>query len=417
MRYPKIDYLMHPAYKSYASEFYGDDSFILLMSNKIDEYHKSYLSLNAPTKYDVQDALSEIKACMNKILHDPQGKDKSILVRDWIELSLNKTFTDFSCEFVRILLSKSKYKEKSLLANEKMQLLQIKNQGMYIADLEANTYASIRNLALKHRAELRQRALLNPSSRSVLNVPFNSSLWNSIKLASKESGILDVLSEFKKNQITLLGAGLEYSCAEQNWHQGLYSDVGLADSSLRYLHVDEGECLPKSMIYITPVNEENGATRAIPQSNLSEKSSFVFNMHKSLDNIVGLRYANSIQKNLYRPIARHPELRRIFMGLPAIFQGTSHFGDDLLNKAEPTNTLEKLEVPYYSQGNNALVFDGAHLFHRGSIVKSGERIAIQVVYRNQNSEYVNTYISGDTVIKDQKALVRKYVRKFIKNYI
>jgi hypothetical protein len=301
--------------------------------------------------------------------------------------------------------------------DRKQQLESMQNQGMYIADLSPKTYSTICELALSHRHELRQRALKDPFNRSVMNVPFNSSLWNSIKLASKEAGIFDVLSDFKKNRMTLLGAGLEYSCAEQSWHQGLYSDVGLNDSPLRYLHIDEGDCLPKSMIYITPVDEENGPTRMIPQTNLWERSDFLSRMHKALDSVVGSRYANYVKKSHYRPLARHAELRRIFMGLPKPFQGTSHFGDDLLNGSELANTLEKLEIPYFSQGNDVMVFDGPHLFHRGSLVKSGERMAIQVVYRNQNSETIKSYLAGDSLYKDQVALTRKYVRKFLKNYV
>jgi ectoine hydroxylase-related dioxygenase (phytanoyl-CoA dioxygenase family) len=171
------------------------------------------------------------------------------------------------------------------------------------------------------------------------------------------------------------------------------------------------------MIYITPVNEENGATRAIPKTNLWERSDFVFRMHKALDSVVGARYANYVRKSHYRPIARHAELRRIFMGLPKPFQGTSHFGDDLLGDSELACTLEKLEIPYCSQGSDALVFDGSHLFHRGSLVKSGERMAIQVVYRNQNSETIKSYLAGDSIYKDQMALARKYARKFIKKYV
>ncbi|MBT8534594.1 phytanoyl-CoA dioxygenase family protein [Polynucleobacter paneuropaeus] len=417
MYYPEIDYTKHPAYGLYQSQFYGDDSLIISFIASIDNIHNQFTSISHPTNSDAIGALSEIQLYMDKILHDPRGVNKSIIVKEWLDSSLSWALSDLSYEYARKVFSSGEYKSKTLSEGGKEQLSLMQNQGMYIADLPSNAYALIRELALKHRAELRQRALSDPMNRSVINIPFNSELWNAIKLASREAGIFDVLSEFKKNQMTLLGAGLEYSCSEQNWHQNLYSDVGLADGPLRYLHIDEGECLPKSMIYITPVSEENGPTRAIPQSNLWGKSEFIVHMHKALDNVAGCRYAKYVSKSHYRPIARHAELRRIFMGLPKPFQGSSHFGDDLLAGSEIANSLEKLETSYCSEGGDALVFDGPHLLHRGSLVKTGDRMALQVVYRNQNAEDIKFHLSGESLIKDQMNLAKKYARKFIKKYV
>lgn len=417
MRYPEIDYSKHLAYADYTSESYGDDSSIVSLIREIDHVNRSFLSLNVVNHSDAQDALSKIQACMDKIFYDPGGKERSIISREWLNLSLRWTLSNLGYEYARKVFSFREYDGVNLSHDGKRQLELMQNQGMYIADLPLKVFSSIRELALSYRDELRQRALTDPLNRAVINVPFNSSLLNAVKLASKEAGIIDVLSDFKKNKMTLLGAGLEYSCAEQSWHQDLYSDVGLADSPLRYLHVDEGDCFPKSMIYITPVNEENGATRAIPQSNLWERSDFLFRMHKALDRVVGDRYASYVRKSHYRPIARHAELRRIFMCLPKSFQGSSHFGDDLLEGSELANALKKVENPYYSEGGDTLVFDGPHLLHRGSLVKSGERMAIQVIYRNQNSETIKSYLAGDSVYKDQMALARKYVRKFIKKFV
>ena len=417
MRYPEIDYSKHLAYADYGSESNCDDSLIVSIVREIDNVNKNFLSLSVLNHNDAHDALSKIKACMDQIFFDLGGMEQSIISREWLNLSLRWTLSDLACEYARKVFSFREYKGTNLSHEGKRQLELMQNQGMYIADLPLKVFSSIRELALSYRDELRHRALTDPLNRSVINVSFNSSLWNAVKLASKEAGIIDVLSDFKKNQMTLLGAGLEYSCAEQSWHQDLYSDVGLADSPLRYLHVDEGDCLPKSMIYITSVNEENGATRAIPRSNLWERSDFLFRMHKALDSVVGNRYASYVRKSHYRPIARHPELRRIFMCLPTVFQGTSHFGDDLLEGSDIANVLERMEKPYYSKGGDALVFDGPHLLHRGSLVKSGERMAIQVVYRNQNSETIKSYLAGDSIYKDQMALARKYVRKFVKKFV
>jgi hypothetical protein len=417
MRFPEVDYSIHPAYSPYQNKLQYDDAFVLRRIQEVDALHAEFCSLTSPVEKDAASALAQIKNCMEQILSHAREKNISILAEEWLDTSVKWTVADLSHEFARRIFSSREYRGKILSAERSKQLSLMQEQGLYITDLPPDIYADIRRLALEYRSALRERATSDRFNRAVTNVSFNSPLWKSIKRAVKEAGILDVLSEFKQNRMTLLGAGLEYSCPEQDWYQSLYADVGLFDSPMQYLHVDEGDCLPKSMIYVTPVSDENGATRAIPGSNRWEKSECQFRMHKALDRVVGNRYAKFVRKAHYRPLARHAELRRIFMELPKPFQGSSHFGDDVLVGTKLADTLAKQEIPYLSQGGQALVFDGPHLLHRGSLVKSGERMALQVIYRNQNEESIKSYLTNETLLKDQVALARKYVRKFVMGYV
>jgi ectoine hydroxylase-related dioxygenase (phytanoyl-CoA dioxygenase family) len=417
MLYPEIDYSLHPAYLPYQGGLQYDEQLVRQLIKESDYTHAQFCALASPSNADAEDALSQIQGCMGQVVRHSRERNISLLAEEWLNSAIQWTISDLSREYARLIFSARDYRGHSLSSERQRQLLLLQAQGMYIVDMPADAYADIRRLALLHRDELRQRALLDPVNRAVISTPFNSALWKAIKHAAKEAGIFEVLSELKQNRMTLLGAGLEYSCPEQNWHQSLYADIGLSDSPLQYLHVDEGECLPKSMIYVTPVEEENGATRAIPASNLWERSECLFRMHKALDNVVGSRYANYARKGSYRPLARYPELRRIFMELPKPFQGSSHFGDDILSGTKLASTLANLEVAYLGNGGHALVFDGPHLLHRGSIVRSGERMAIQVVYRNQNEESIKGHLSKETLLKDQIMLAKKYARKFVKSHL
>lgn len=417
MLYPEIDYSIHPAYSPHQNKLHYDENFVLHLTREVDALHEEFCALLSPCDKDAADILGQIQKCMGQILCHTKEQNISIIAQEWLAATVQWTIADLSKEYARRIFSARDYMGQKLSAEKSNQLTLLHEQGMYITDLPPDLYADIRRLALEYRSDLRQKALLDRFNRAVTNVSFNSPLWKAIKRAAKEAGILDVLSELKRNQMTMLGAGLEYSCPEQEWYQSLYSDVGLADSSMQYLHVDEGDCLPKSMIYVTPVNEENGATRAIPGSNCWEKSECRSRMQKALDNVVGTRYAKFVRGAHYRPLARHAELRRIFMELPKSLQGSSHFGDDILAGTEMSDTLTKLEMPYLSQGGQALVFDGPHLLHRGSLVKTGERMALQVIYRNQNEEQIKSHLSNETLLKDQVALARKYVRKFAMQYV
>jgi hypothetical protein len=417
MRYPEIDYSSHPAYSTYSGKIHYDEVFIAQQIREVDAVYEKFCTLNAPIEADAADALADIRKSSGRILLHTGECNVPILAEEWLESTVNWTIADLAHEFARRVFSAREYRGISLDGERQKQFALLQEQGMYITDLPPQAYADIRRLALEHMPGLRQRALSDRFNRAVTNVSFNSPLWKAIKLAAKEAGILDVLGEYKKNKMTLLGAGLEYSCPEQDWYQNLYGDIGLADSPMQYLHVDEGECLPKSMIYVTPVDDENGATRAIPGSNHWDISACQIRMHKALDRVVGNRYAKFVRKAHYRPLARHAELRQIFMGLPKSMQGSSHFGDDVLAGTELASTLAEKEIAYLSQGGQALVFDGPHLLHRGSLVKSGERLALQVIYRSQNEERIKSHLNNDSLFRDQVALAKKYARKFVMGYV
>jgi len=417
MHFPEIDYSIHPAYSPYQNSLHYDEVSIQQQIQGVDALHAEFGALTSPGDKDAMDVLANIQDYMGKIQHHAKERNISILAEEWLDTTVKWSIADLSHEYARRIFSAREYRGQALSTEKQKQLSLLQELGMYITDLPPDIYAEIRRLALEHRPALRESAISDRFNRAVTSVPFNSPLWKAIKCGAKEAGIFDVLSELKQNHMTLLGAGLEYSCPEQDWYQSLYADVGLADSPMQYLHVDEGDCLPKSMIYVTPVDEENGATRAIPGSNHWEKSECRFRMHKALDRVVGNRYAKFVRKAHYRPLARHAELRRIFMELPKPFQGSSHFGDDILAGTELADTLAKLEVPYLSQSGQALVFDGPHLLHRGSLVKSGERMALQVIYRNQNEERIKSHLTRESLLKDQVALARKYVRKFVMGYV
>jgi hypothetical protein len=140
-------------------------------------------------------------------------------------------------------------------------------------------------------------------------------------------------------------------------------------------------------------------------------------MHKALDKVVSDRYARYARGSNYRPLSRHPELRRVFMEMPRQFQGSSHFGDDVLADSGLAKTLGAIEQPFISQGAQTLVFDGPRLLHRGSLVRSGERMALQVVYRNQNDERLQSLAAGESWLREQAALTRKYVRKLMLGHV
>jgi hypothetical protein len=149
------------------------------------------------------------------------------------------------------------------------------------------------------------------------------------------------------------------------------------------------------MIYASRVTEINGPTGLIPESNRWARSEFLFRVHKGLDRVTVDRFGRYVGGSEYRVTARVPELRRTFMQLPRAFQGTSHFGDDVLPGSDLARDLAAREFKFLSQDRGqVLVFDGGRTLHRGALVQTGERLALQVGFINANDRRLRTQIAG-----------------------
>ena len=417
MRFPEIDYETHPAYLPYRGAVSYDDVFLQQQIDLADQAYAEFCASAHPGFEQAEDSLSRIRAVLERVALHVRQQNIPVLAEEWLRSCMSWTLADIGYETARRVFSAREYQSKPLRAALAAQLSALRNEGMYITALPDDSYDEIRRLALELREELRARAIKDPFNRAVIAVRFNSPLWKAIKRSVSNAGVLDVLSEFKANRMTMLGAGLEYSHPKQQWYQSLYSDVGLADGPFQYLHVDEGYCLPKAMIYVTPVTEDSGPTRAVPGSNRWESSEIRLRMFRALDRVVGDRYDQFNTGGNYRAQARRPELRRIFMQLPRAFRGSSHFGDDILPNTSIAGVLDSLEVPYLSERAGALVFDGPHLLHRGSLVRHGERMALQIGFRNRSEARIKSHQSHETFLSEELALGRKYARKFVMSYL
>ena len=287
---------------------------------------------------------------------------------------------------------------------------------MYVTDLRSGVYDEIKRTALRATRHAQGSCAAEASmsgryrtSPTTLRSGRRFSRRCVRPVSSRCSG------SSSETEMTMLGAGLEYSHAEQRWYRDLYSGrVPLAPGPLQYLHYDEGDCLPKSMIYLTPVGEDGGPTRAIPGSNRWE-SVPVQDPH-----VPGTRshHRRSVQpidreEGDYRVLARRPELRRIFMELPRAVPGRAisattpaGFGagldaeiarDALSERGWSDHGLRRTPSPASRQPGS----------------KSGERLSLQVVYRNRNEARIRSELARQTLLSEQAALLRKYARRFV----
>ena len=394
-QFPAIDYRTHPAYSTSEVDYKYDDQLIAGCVARVDRAFSDFRSLPLPTLADAAQVVSDINLCAQEILRHARAVDAPIVAREWLGASIEWAVAAIHYECVRLVFLDRQYDGSRLANAQRAQLQTLRTDGMYIADVDDRDFRAVQGLALRFAPELQRKVSEHPAGRAVYGPSRVSPLGRAIQRLLANAGVLDVVSNFKRTRMAVMGTGLEYSGPEQAWHAGLYSDVGLADSPLKYFHVDQADHLPKAMIYATPVTSDTGPTGIIRTSNTWKRSEFLFRAYKGLDVVTIGRYGKYVDGAEYRAPARSPELRRIFMQLPTAFQGSSHFGDDLLPESPIAQQLLAQEETFLSTDRGqVLVFDGGRTLHRGSLVRRGERVAMQVAFKNLNDRRVRNQLDG-----------------------
>jgi hypothetical protein len=398
-QFPIVDYRAHPAFRNAAVGVGYDDEFIARCVDGIDRAFSEIRSQTNPTLADAVRVASDIRVRAREIMRHADDVKAPIVAREWLGSCVAWAVADMEYECVRLAFMEPDTDGSGLSDEQRIQLQRLRSHGMYVADVDEADFRAVRKLALRSAMGLQRKIVETPAERAVYSPSRVSPLGRAIQRLLSRAGVLDVLSAFKRTRMAVMGTGLEYSHADQGWHAGLYSDVGLADSPLKYLHIDQADHLPKAMIYATRVGIDNGPTGFIPESNTWERSEFLFRAHKGLDVVTIGRYAKYVGGAEYRATARSTELRSVFMQLPTAFQGSSHFGDDILAGSPLAETLSPREQSFLSADRaQVMVFDGGRTLHRGSLVRQGDRIAMQVAFKNLNDRKIRTQLNGGTAL-------------------
>jgi hypothetical protein len=202
------------------------------------------------------------------------------------------------------------------------------------------------------------------------------------------------LSDYVGINVNFVVFSLEYSYAGQIWWTGVYSDLGMADVKTTYMHYDQGCRDPKAIVALSEVGEDNGPTGFVRRSHKKERSTFLHFMITALDRRFLRDKVGDQEGANYRPRFANARYRRELLLLPAAFQGSSHFGDDILDGSPLSEELLKNEVRMTNDVGNCIVFDGNYGIHRGAMVKRGERFVFQVIFDIAEPLPVLTYLKA-----------------------
>ena len=178
---------------------------------------------------------------------------------------------------------------------------------------------------------------------------------------------------------------LELSHEDQSWWKGCYADDGVAASQTTYFHNDHSFNVPKAMLYLSDVDEEQGPFCFVPKSHRWKRSVAGTLLIKTLDRAHDQAWAaRNKGTGYYRPQFQNAEFREAFMKLPQPLRATSHFGDDVLDGTALSEQILGQQKIGLTREANCIVFDGGTGVHRGGLVRQGRRYALQIGFRERN---------------------------------
>jgi hypothetical protein len=199
-------------------------------------------------------------------------------------------------------------------------------------------------------------------------------------------GVLDGVSSYIRRPMRVTGLALEISVPQARWWRNGFGRLPRAPHTL-YAHLDESAAYPKSIVYLSDVGPDSGPTGCYPGAyedltlcSLTEIIGRVIgNVGSRADSPLHALYAKAYHQSM---TSEH--FRRHFMLLPSDLRFNSHLGWDILPGSEAEAELAGREIRMTGPSGSFIVFDGAHLLHRGGLVQSGERIALQVIFSEQS---------------------------------
>lgn len=280
------------------------------------------------------------------------------------------------------------YRKRKTTAKVSQIVEELRRDGIALRRIQSERVLEIWNSLEEHRNELLQRREGRPKSMAscVKSLPKKGPHWNIITRELRNLGVIEAVGEFSQYKMDLDYCALHLAHEYEDWYQGCYSDVGLGTQKTTYMHFDQDYALIKMMIYLNEFDEKLAplAPFSIIKGKHWMSGSYVRSaFYKELDvtNAEVIATEDKTGTSYYRPVFKYPKYRKEFLKLPAPLQGTSHFGDDIVDGSELSNHLLSIETKMTAELANCALFNGGNHIHRGGMVGKGERWALQVGFR------------------------------------
>ena len=401
--YPDIDYRNHPAFRELGVPTRNDESVVDSMIETIDRgleaLHKVYYA-DAAALQSAFDAgpgrrIVELGAYLDQTT--PNERVRALLAR-----SIPDVIVELKDE-ARIKNDRHHFNRKLSIEGRRVSN-DLERDGAHICRITDAERAKLWNLCLPAIKRLRAAAALDPKGRVAESFARYSALGVHLDSFFRRSAVLEGLAHYFGSNVIFAGFALEYNHSKQTWWEGLYADVGLPSPKTAYLHYDHGCRNPKAIVALSEVSEDNGPTSYIMGSPRKVRSNFVHFMVKSIE--YAFRDDDLGSENpAYRRMFQEVRYRREFLMLPRALQGSSHFGEDVIDGTPLSADLLQNEVKITRDVGNCVVFDGDYGIHRGALVRSGERFVFQVIFAIEPD-----LPKGNALYNRARAIARRLVK-------
>jgi hypothetical protein len=202
----------------------------------------------------------------------------------------------------------------------------------------------------------------------------------------KSLGVLDAVSAYTGKKTRVIGLALELSVPQAAWWKNTIPGLDRPPSTL-YAHLDETIACPKSIVYLTEVTQANGPTGCYPQAyelmQLNPLQEIIGRVVGTVGNGVDTELSEYYGKT-YHQSTGSEKFRRHFMLLPESLRFNSHLGWDVLPGSDLESQLSGSEQKMTGPAGTFIAFDGARLLHRGGLMQTGERLALQVIFSDMS---------------------------------
>lgn len=265
--------------------------------------------------------------------------------------------------------------------------LQLIRDRCYFGRLSPSVAPELLAIGAGELAGFRENARQGRVTRDDLSAnsgPAVRKIMQALNREFQSQGVLDAVSAYAGSRMSVTALALELSVPQATWWANIFDSLERAPSTL-YAHVDESIVYPKSIVYLTEVNEQNGPTGAYVQAMqamaLNPLQEMIGRVVGNVGNGPGSPLRDYYGKKYHQSMSS-ARFRAHFMRLPSALRFNSHVGWDVCPGSELERSLEQCEKKMVGAPGTFIVFDGARLLHRGGMVQDGERIALQVILSN-----------------------------------
>lgn len=386
--FPIVDYATHPGFLRLHCTAGEDDAQVQDAFANIDR------ALQVITKASPKYGAAEIEKYFQHAIDsqferiltrcDPCFRTESLLGQ-WTGCALRETRTMLLKEVQSWREQRRFVPRKASFASRKVAK-DLEKDGIALTHIPQTDIEAIWQHLEPFREELlKKQEYITDDSPSWVSPPLSGEYWQVLSSALHKCGAIDGACNYARRSFMPSYCGLMRSHSKQRWYKDCYADAGMPTAQTVTMHVDHDSDSVKMIIYLNKVGQEQGPFSFLRGSHRWARSFSQFCFFKMLDRQFGAGVEAEEPGSIgyYRKQFKLPQFRKRFVSLPKPLQGTSHFGDDVMDGTELSRYLLKKESAITSDQANCVIFHGGMGIHRGGLVQEGERWALQLAMHAQ----------------------------------